>query len=95
LVAPECVERGSFLVIPRDHKTLVDKTTRIIDTGGGFQIGEFEWLFMWVGQAEFIYFLSELSWGSGYIYTFPYPLTLNISNGENGSLALPNPSKFY
>ena len=30
---------------------------------------------MWVGQAEFIYFLgaSELSWGSGFIYIYPYP----------------------
>ena len=42
---------------------------------------------MWVGQAEFIYFLGELSWGSGFIYIFPYPHILNISNGENGSLA--------
>ena len=29
------------------------------------------------------------------IYTFPYPLILTISNGENGSLALHNPSKFH
>ena len=50
---------------------------------------------MWVGQAEFIYSLGELSWGSGSIYIFPYPPILNISNGENGSLALHNPSKFH
>ena len=25
---------------------------------------------MWVGQAEFIYFLGELSWGSGSVYLY-------------------------
>ena len=44
---------------------------------------------MWVGQAEFIYFLGELSWGSGFIYIFPYPPILNISNGENGQSSGP------
>ena len=51
---------------------------------------------MWVGQAEFICFLGELSWGSGFIYIFPDPPILNISNGENGSMHWPrtnfNPS---
>ena len=47
---------------------------------------------MWVGQVEFIYLLGELSWGSGFIYIYPYP---PIYNGENGSLALHNPSEFH
>ena len=42
-------------------------------------------MFVWVGQAEFIYFFGEVSWGSGFIYIYRYPPVLNISNGENGS----------
>ena len=42
-------------------------------------------MFVWVGQAEFIYFFGEVRWGSGYIYIYRYPPVLNISNGENGS----------
>ena len=54
------------------------------------------WVVVYVGGASGVhFFLGELSWGSGFIYIFPYPHILNISNGENGSLALHNPSKFH
>ena len=42
-------------------------------------------MFVWVGQAEFIYFFGEVSWGSGFIYIYRYTPVLTISNGENGS----------
>ena len=46
-------------------------------------------MFVWVGQAEFIYSFGEVRWGtcggSGDIYVYRYPPVLNIFNGENGS----------